>query len=215
MPWLVPCIEGYEELTMDCEYMHSTRTFVVFDLFTQRGRTLKGSYRDRLRLLASAQLPKLACQHNVHAKTFYPLSVVNDKWYEEQRLKHNIDGLVVHDGCTLLGDIGRLYKWKPNHTVDLYVNNNGELIDGTFRPFLTVCNNHDKELRYKDVWECIFVENGTKVRPVRRRTDKLRGNAGLVCREIQEAYIDNLQLADLVTKMSQPPNVRKSKRKRV
>lgn len=215
MPWLVPCVEAYEELTMDCEYMHSTRTFVVFDLFTQRGRTHSGSYRDRLRFLASAKMPKLACQHSVHVKTFYPLTVVNDEWYEKQRSEHNIDGLVVHDGSTRLGDIGRLYKWKPTHTVDLYVNNNGELIDGTFRPFLKICNNHDKDLRYKDVWECIFVENGEKVRPVRRRTDKTRGNAGFVCREILEAFQDNLKLEDVVQNMSQPSVVRKSKRKRV
>ena len=118
----------------------------------------------------------------------------------------------MHSGTSLLGEYGKLYKWKPEHTVDLYVGNDGVLMDGSFTAFMQVARNHGKQLQKGDVWECTFEPDEKSVRPRLRRNDKSKANARHVCREIRKAHQAALSIDDVRNLLQQMPNERPSKR---
>lgn len=214
-PWLIPCLHASEELVLDCEFVSATNTFVVFDLHAVRGRRLTSEYRERLRDLTTVALPTLACQYKMCRKTFYPLSVLTTAWYEKQSCEHKIDGLIIHDSTSRLGQPSNMYKWKAQHTVDLYVSGSGKLMDGKYSEFLPTSASSTAVIRKGEIWECIFTGGGTHVLPVRRRTDKSFANARHVCREILAAHKDNLTPDNVATQLAHSSSIRSSKRKRV
>jgi len=203
-------------MILDCEYVHATRTFVVFDVFSVRGRMLTEEYRHRLRVLAGLQLPVLAGELNMRPKTVYPLCALTLEWYTGLcDAEPHIDGIIVHNGGSVLGAPSTMYKWKPVHTVDLYVGPDGTMMDGKYTEFRPLEPDHGMKLTTGDIWECVFAQDGASVRPVRRRVDKPRANARHVCREILKAHCDNLSVSDARCILNVPSNViRQSKRKR-
>jgi len=197
-------------MTLDCEYVHATRTFVVFDVFG-----IHGDYRQRLRELASLQLPVLAGFQLVR-KVLYPLCALTESWYEERLLEEpSIDGVIIHCGSAVLGRSTTMYKWKPEHTVDLYVGPSQQMMDGRYTAFLRLDDARVQPVLVKgEIWECAFTQNGTCVQPMRRRVDKPRANARHVCREILQAHTDNLSLSAVRTILTVAAPIRTSKRKR-
>ena len=213
-PWCVPCLTASMDMVLDCEYVHATRTFVAFDVFGIRGAALAGDYRQRLRALAGVQLPVLA-GIQLERKTVYPLCVLTRSWYDERAAEAAIDGIIVHNGCATLDKDSTMYKWKPEHTVDLYVGSSCTMMDGSYTAFLALDDRVDVPLAKGDVWECAFTHDGTRVLPLRRRVDKPRANARHVCREILKAHRDDLSITDVCTILSTTTAVvRSSKRKR-
>lgn len=213
LPWWIPCLTARCDMVLDCEYMHSTQTFVVFDALYVGGRQLRGSYNQRLIELASLPLPVLS-GYTVVVKTVYPLCVLTPAWYDERKQddEREVDGLILHDGMATLDRASSMYKWKPEHTVDLWSGRDNLLMDGKYMPFLTP--EPGSGIRAKgEVWECSIV--GNHVRPLRVRTDKQRPNAAHVCRDILRAHREKLTIDDVVRILSAKREpVRKSKRKR-
>ena len=212
VPWSIPCLSADVEMSLDCEYVHTTRTFIVFDLLRLRGCTPTGDYRTRLRDLSRLQMPVLACGLAIECKTMFPLCVLTPEWYAAQ--KAHCDGLILHDGTATLSARSAMYKWKESHTVDLYVSAAGTMMDGKYTDFLPLCIGHGKTLVKGEVWECAFEKGGTCVRPLRCRRDKPRANARHVCREILQAFRDDLSADDVRVQMTTDLTTRVSKRQR-
>jgi len=202
------------EVVLDCEYIHASRTFVVFDVFGVRGKILSSDYRQRLHDLAGVQLPVLA-GIQVVKKVIYPLCVLTQSWYDEMKTGRNVDGVVIHNGSALLGRSFVMYKWKPDHTVDLYVGPSQQMMDGRYTDFLPLDPDNSQALGHGEIWECAFTRSGTHVQPIRRRIDKPRANARHVCREILRAHLDNISICDVQRILQSADMERKSKRKRV
>ncbi len=199
-------------MVVDCEYVHSHRTFVVFDLFRANNRPMCSDYRQRLRELSALALPVLS-GYTVRVKTVYPICALSEKWYEQQCSDElAVDGIIIHDGAGTIDAPLQSFKWKPMHTVDLYVGSNGVLMDGSYTPFLSVEDGYDLKTK-GEIWECSI--HGTRVRPIRQRTDKCRANARHVCYDILRAHRESLSIADVIriAHIAREP-VRKSKRKR-
>jgi len=192
--WWVPCLGASSPMVLDCEYMAARREFVVFDIYESHGRLLQTPYSERLHLLRETSLPEFA-RHTISMKTFYPVCVLSSVWFTQESEKYKSDGVVLHDSSARLDSVARMYKWKPVHTVDLYVGNDGILMDGSYTAFLNTCRDHRHVLTKGDIWECKIV--GTSVHPVQRRRDKIRANARHVCREILRAHQSNLQIEDI------------------
>jgi len=212
LPWSIPCLSADVEMSLDCEYVHATRTFIVFDLLLLRGRTPTADYRTRLRDLAQLRLPVLACGLAIECKTMYPMCALTPSWYASKAAL--CDGLILHDGEAKLSAVSAMYKWKTSHTVDLYVSTAGTMMDGKYTDFLPLCSGHGKTLVKGDIWECAFEQGGACVRPLRCRRDKPRANARHVCREIRQAFRDDLSADDVRVQMTQDLTTRVSKRKR-
>ena len=205
--WSIPLVSCATRMVLDCEYMHASRSFVVFDLFEHKGRPATGSYSNRLTALSALALPSLM-GYTVAAKVIYPTCVLTDAWYEEHR-GGDADGVIVHDGTSRLGETAHLHKWKPVHTVDLYVGPGGVLMDGKFTPFMKCTRSG---LVHGEIWECRF--SGDTVVPIKRRTDKSRANARHVCREIRRAHEAGLGATDVGAMLAGHDRVRVSKRAR-
>lgn len=215
MPYCVPCLTATMEMVLDCEYVHSARTFVVFDVFAARGRVLKTDYRQRLRDLAQLPLPVLAGLSLVR-KVMYPLCALTQKWYDDRCSEElSVDGVIVHCGSSVLGQGTTMYKWKPKHTVDLYVGPLLQMMDGRYTPFLYLDPERAKPALVKgEIWECGFSQNGKCVYAIRRRNDKIRANARHVCREILQAHCDNLSICAVQNLLTVSTPIRTSKRQR-
>lgn len=199
-------------MVLDCEFVKASKTFVVFDVYETHGRPLATvDYSARLHLLQQLDLPDLH-NYKIVIKTVYPFCVLSDEWYREQCEQHRADGIIVHSGTSKLADHAKLYKWKPVHTVDLYVGDDGMLMDGSYTAFVPACTDHGKKLAKGEVWECQFVNDCKAAQPLRRRHDKCRANARHVCREIRQAHRDALGLAG-VRKLLQQGPARQSKKR--
>jgi ATP-dependent DNA ligase len=201
--WSIPILHG-DRMVLDCEYMQDSRSFIVFDMFEHKGKALTTSYSMRLATLATVVLPVLM-GYSMKAKVVYPACALTNEWYEKAGA--DVDGVIVHDGVARLGEVARLYKWKPVHTVDLYVGPGGVLMDGKYTAFMST----GSKLTCGEIWECRF--EGNVVVPVKRRTDKSRANARHVCREIRKAHESGLSATDVGRMLTLPP-VRVSKRVR-
>lgn len=211
LPWHVPCLHATTEMVLDCEYVENTRTFIVFDLLSLRNQKPRADYRGRLREIANLQLPELSCGFSVQPKTIYPMCALTNSWYASE--SGECDGVIIHDGVATLGAPCTMYKWKPKHTIDLYVGPSGEMMDGSYTHFLPQSASHGMSLKQGQVWECAFTDAGTRVCPIQLRHDKDRANARHVCREILQAYKDDLDANDVRVQMLQNTVVRTSKRK--
>lgn len=183
--WHIPCLST-STMVLDCEYVMSRDEFIVLDVYEIDGEPMRVDYSARLLRLASLTLPTLA-RASIRVKTMCLPSVLSEAWYHEQQ---HADGIIVHDGTGMLGEYGKLYKWKPRHTVDLYIGDNNVLEDGNYMPFMPLCDDHGKELRKGEVWEFAFEPDGETLRPLMRRMDKWRANARYVCQEIHRAHMD-------------------------
>ena len=212
-PWWVPCLTARCEMTLDCEYIHSARTFVIFDLLAVNRTPLRANYRQRLSDLAQLSLPVLAGL-TMSVKTIYPFCALTPTWYSDRSEDElRVDGIILHEGASTLDRPSQMFKWKPEHTVDLYVGNHGILMDGSFTPFLKSEPGSTAKCK-GEIWECIIV--GDCARPQRLRTDKNRANARHVCRDILRAHRESLNLADVIRILgTRRDPVRVSKRKRI
>lgn len=206
--WSIPCTNVPEDVVLDCEVMLKSKQIVVFDVW-QRGRVpcTNMTYGQRLQLLAELKLPSFL-DYTIIRKTFYPFASVSTGWYETEKAQHKIDGLIFHDRQTKLGERGNLFKWKPNHTVDLEVGTSNLLVDRLKYSFLPCVQDHGQVLRKGQIWECAIEDN--HVRPLYLRTDKLKANAHHVCEEILQAHKARITLDDLAKNAS----VENKKRKR-
>ena len=215
--WSVPCSSACEEAILDCEYMARTREFVAFDMYQLRGRPVTGDYRARLHLLAAYGMPQLACGLTMRVKSVYPLATLTPEWYSCSASDSStpVDGIIVHDGTSVLGRPATMYKWKPVHTVDLLVGECGDLVDRKFDRFLYACPNHGKVLVPGQLWECSFTSDGNFVVPMFARTDKTRANPRVVCNDVRQAHSDAIGIDDMKTQLTKPaPVVRRNKRGR-
>lgn len=202
--WHIPTMHITETMVLDCEFIAASRKFVVFDVYESHGKKLTQDYSSRLFTLQKLRLPKLYGA-TIEVKVVHPYCVLSDAWYENQCQEHQADGIVVHSGTSLLNGHAYLYKWKPVHTVDLYVGHSGDLCDGSYTPFLPACADHGCVLQKGEIWECAFTDDCKAVRPLCRRTDKYGANARHVCREIRNAHKDALQLMDVRALLQQAP----------
>lgn len=212
--WSVPCVKAPERpVTLDCELIPQTREIIVFDVLQRDGKECAGTYSERIAMLSTIRLPSVA-GFTVRMKEFFPPGVVCQKWYESLDLK-NTDGLIVHDGTARLGVYARLYKWKPKHTIDLFVDPTGKLVDNGRAAYWRCVSNHGQDLSRSRIWECEFVDNDKLVCPVCPRHDKFHANAHRVCIEVREAHRSRMTIGDLsVLLQSIRPRPRVSKRTR-
>ena len=206
--WSIPCTNVPEELVLDCEVMIKSKLIVVFDVWQKEKMSCASlTYGQRLQMLAEVKLPTLL-DFTIVRKTFYPFATISEEWYEAQKREHDIDGIILHDRETRLGERGNLYKWKPQHTVDLEVGNTHNLVDGLKYAFLPCVDDHGQELKKGQIWECAIEKD--RVRPLHLRTDKCKANAHHVCKEILDAHNANISLDDLAN--SVVPETKKRKR---
>ena len=215
--WSVPCYNASQEAILDCEYMSRTREFVAFDLYHWRGRPVTGDYRARLHLLAAYRMPELACGMTIRVKSVFPLSTLTPQWYSSHASESStrVDGIIIHDGTSVLGRPSTMYKWKPVHTLDLLVGQCGDLVDRKFDRFLPTCPNHGKTLVPGQLWECELTSDGNFVVPKFVRTDKTNANPRVVCNDVRQAHKDVISIEELKTQLTKQDNiVRRSKRGR-
>ena len=214
LAWWIPCMSATSPMVLDCEYMATRREFVVFDMYECNNNSIFTPYSACLHLLGETALPLLV-RHAVTIKTFYPACALSCEWYAQQSQQYQSDGIVIHDSSARLDSVARMYKWKPSHTVDLYVGDGGVLMDGSYTAFLTTSSQDGHVLAKGEIWECSIV--GTSVHPVRCRRDKVRANARHVCREILRAHQSNLLIDDVVDLLANSATAptRPSRRKRV
>ena len=213
----VPCNSACEEAILDCEYMAHTREFVAFDMYQLRRRPVSGDYRARLHLLAAYGMPQLACGLTVKVKSVFPLATLTPEWYSRSASDSStpVDGIIVHDGASVLGRPATMYKWKPVHTVDLIVGRHGDLVDRKFDRFLYTCPNHGKVLVPGQLWECSFTSDGNFIVPMFVRTDKTKANPRVVCNDVRQAHLDAVGINEMKTQLTKHDNVvRRSKRAR-
>ena len=212
--WSIPCVCAPERaVTFDCELIKETREIVVFDMLQRDGEECRGTYSERIATLSTIRLPTVA-GYTVRMKEFYPPGVVCREWYEGLDLT-NTDGLIVHDGASRLGVRARLYKWKPKHTIDLYVDRAGRLLDRSRAAYWDCVRGHGQDLSRARVWECEFVDDDVLMRPICPRKDKFHANPHRVCIEVREAHRARLTIGDLsVLLQSIQPRPRVSKRTR-
>ncbi len=215
--WSVPCYNAFQEAILDCEYMVQTREFVAFDLYHWRSRPVTGDYRNRLHLLAAYNMPKLACGMTIRVKSVFPLCTLTPQWYSGHASDSSIrvDGIIVHDGTSILGRPSTMYKWKPVHTIDLLVGQNNDLVDRKFNRFLPTCLNHGKTLVPGQLWECELTIDGNFVVPKFIRTDKTHANARCVCNDVRQAHNEAISIDQMKTQLTKQNNVvRRSSRGR-
>ena len=206
--WFVPFVRNSATMVLDCEFVPEQNEFVVFDVYEINGNVVHGDYSRRLTVLSEMVLPQ-PVSHGLRVKVVYPPCVLSESWFQDQK---HADGIIVHDGTSVLGTHNKLYKWKPVHTVDLYVGNDNVLMDGSYTPFMCTCIGHGRTLRKGEVWECAFEPDGKSVRPLTRRQDKHRANARHVCRDIRAAHREQLSIDDVRVLLQQIPARRPSKR---
>ena len=206
--WFVPCLQAATSMVLDCEYVEHLNQFIVFDIFELNGKQLKEDYSQRLNMLATIALPCIL-RATIEVKVVYPPCALSNEWLSKQ---NNADGVIVHSGTSTLSQYSQLYKWKPQHTVDLYVGKDNQLMDGSFTPFMQLATNHGKNLKKGDVWECTFDSDNKSVRPLFRRKDKSTANARHVCREIRKAHQAALTIDDVRCILQQTSERRPSKR---
>lgn len=213
--WSIPCVCAPERsVILDCELIKATREIVVFDMLYRDDEECQGSYTQRIGMLSTIRLPTVA-GYTVRMKEFYPPGVVCQAWYDKLDLA-NTDGLIVHDGTSMLGVHARLYKWKPKHTIDLYVDRRGRLLDRSRTADYWECvPDHGHDLSSARVWEFEFVNDSTLMRPICPRKDKFHANSYRVCAEVRKAHRARMTIGDIsVLLKSIQPRPRVSKRAR-
>ena len=185
----IPCAGVEQEMVLDCEFMEAERRFVVFDVYEVDQQPLKYKpYVWRLNMLQRLHLPTLLGGYTICVKTFYPAAAITKKWYNEQD-HSRIDGLVIHNKNDVLGNKAVLFKWKPQHTVDLVVNSRGDLVDSDHgKPFMRLAPGPGCLLQHGQVWECTLDDTNTWVTPVRQRHDKAWANPRHVLADIKRAH---------------------------
>ena len=87
-----------------------------------------------------------------------------------------------------------MWKWKPEHTVDLRVTN--ATLHARDYPFQAEV--HGALPPEGELWEFKFESKGRRLVPVRRRDDKHHANAHKVCVEIQKAHEAALTVHDVI-----------------
>ena len=205
--WFIPCLQA-SSMVLDCEYVQHLNKFIAFDIFELNGKKLTCNYSDRLNILATVTLPNIL-RASIFVKTVYPPCALSQEWFNKQ---HDADGVIIHSGSSFLNDYGKMYKWKPEHTVDLYVGKNNVLMDGSFTPFMKTAADHGQHLKKGDVWECTFEPDNESVKPRLRRNDKSKANARHVCREIRKAHQAALSIDEVRELLQTCQNERPCKR---
>lgn len=194
----IPCAGVEQEMVLDCEFMESERRFVVFDVFEIDQQPVKYKpYVWRLNRLRQLCLPKLLGGYEICIKAFYPAAAVTAKWYNEQD-QSRIDGLIIHNKNDVLGNKAVMFKWKPQHTVDMVANSRGVLVDSDHgKPFMRMKPDHGMPLQHGQIWECTMDETTKFIIPMRQRHDKNYGNPLHVLTDVKRAHAAAYSIADV------------------
>lgn len=194
----IPCDKAIQTMVIDCEFMEAERRFIVFDVFEISGQPVKYKpYVWRLNMLQNLSLPRLLGGYTIGIKAFYPAAAVTQTWYDQQD-HTRIDGLIIHNKNDVLGNKALMFKWKPQHTVDLVVNSNGQLVDSTHgKPFMRVAPDHGFTLCQGQVWECRLDDTNRFLIILRQRHDKQRANAQHVLSDVKRAHVARYGIKDV------------------
>ena len=182
---------------LDGEYYKDT--FLAFDCLFYKGQDIRHKHlSERLEPISSM---KVGC------KTFVDIKESNTLW---EQIKHkDVDGLIFTPKYQDYN--GNILKWKPNHTMDVYLDKQGEIyawsgkekknipISSFFKP-TTVVKTLDilppKELNVISELEYDPIDEVWIVQRVRR--DKTRPNAVLTVCGVIKAITEDIQISDIL-----------------
>jgi mRNA capping enzyme, catalytic domain/mRNA capping enzyme, C-terminal domain len=178
--------------------------YLVYDAVMIRGQDVKSmNLLKRLEMAKSLQIPKTPGNVKVKVKQMYSLQDIR-----HVNLTPHSDGLIFTPQCdpVRIGTHEKLFKWKPNNTIDFLVQQYGDT-DGTpvyglhiqgfmVKPLTRSCamGKDPKEFDGKIV-ECEYGKNGWSIMKV--RTDKTYPNNRRTYERTIVNIRENIQLSEL------------------
>ena len=190
--WSIPCTRTPSgHMILDGELMPDGR-FIAFDILDKPGERLRDMpFAQRIEILKGICMP-----------TCLPFKIVRKKFYSTHNANSileaceqtGIDGIIVHDLAKGIMDGPCMWKWKPEHTVDLRIGENNQLMA---RDYVFSAKIRGTIPPQGELWEFKFVAHN-EIEAVRPRKDKENANPHKVCVEIQRAHDAALTVKDVI-----------------
>ena len=190
-----PCRGYMQPCVLDGELM-SNGQFIAFDIIEKNGVLLTHmDFRERIETLRNMEMPAVM-GHAVIVKQFWPSAEIHEVLAHMK--KETSDGIVFHCPSGRLMNSNTMYKWKPNHTVDLKIGADWRLrtrkmsVQSLAPEYQSGCNPGE-------IWEFSFQRDRIQLRPVRIRNDKTMPNGEITYRDVRTAHRENITTAQLIS----------------